>query len=145
MLRIVLLLMLSMPAFAAIDVYQFDNEQQEQRFRILSEELRCPKCQNQSIADSDAGIAQDMRTRVHTMILEGKSDEDIVDYFVSRYGDFVSYRPPVNAGTSILWLGPILLLLGGAVLIVILLRNASRIAAADDEASQDKEPEEGTK
>ncbi len=69
--------------FAAIDVYQFDNEQQEQRFRILSEELRCPKCQNQSIADSDAGIAQDMRTRVHTMILEGKSDEDIVDYFVS--------------------------------------------------------------
>ena len=145
MLRIVLLLMLSMPAFAAIDVYQFDNEQQEQRFRILSEELRCPKCQNQSIADSDAGIAQDMRTRVHTMILEGKSDEDIVDYFVSRYGDVVSYRPPVNAGTSILWLGPILLLLGGAVLIVILLRNASRKAAADDEASQDKEPEEGTK
>ena len=145
MLRIVLLLMLSMPAFAAIDVYQFDNEQQEQRFRILSEELCCPKCQNQSIADSDAGIAQDMRTRVHTMILEGKSDEDIVDYFVSRYGDFVSYRPPVNAGTSILWLGPILLLLGGAVLIVILLRNASRKAAADDEASQDKEPEEGTK
>ncbi|MBQ25490.1 cytochrome c-type biogenesis protein [Alcanivorax sp.] len=145
MLRIVLLLMLAMPAFAAIDVYQFDNEQQEQRFRILSEELRCPKCQNQSIADSDAGIAQDMRTRVHTMILEGKSDEDIVDYFVSRYGDFVSYRPPVNAGTSILWLGPILLLLGGAVLIVILLRNASRKAAADDEASQDKEPEEGTK
>ena len=140
-----LLLMLAMPAFAAIDVYQFDNEQQEQRFRILSEELRCPKCQNQSIADSDAGIAQDMRTRVHTMILEGKSDEDIVDYFVSRYGDFVSYRPPVNAGTSILWLGPILLLLGGAVLIVILLRNASRKAAADDEASQDKEPEEGTK
>jgi cytochrome c-type biogenesis protein CcmH len=145
MLRIVLLLMLSMPAFAAIDVYQFDNEQQEQRFRILSEELRCPKCQNQSIADSDAGIAQDMRTRVHTMILEGKSDEDIVDYFVSRYGDFVSYRPPVNAGTSILWLGPIVLLLGGGVLIVLLLRNASRKAAADDEASQDKEPEEGTK
>ena len=145
MLRIVLLLMLSMPSFAAIDVYQFDNEQQEQRFRILSEELRCPKCQNQSIADSDAGIAQDMRTRVHTMILEGKSDEDIVDYFVSRYGDFVSYRPPVNAGTSILWLGPILLLLGGAVLIVILLRNASRKAAADDEASQANEPEEGTK
>lgn len=149
MLRIVLLLMLSMSAFAAIDVYQFDNQQQEQRFRILSEELRCPKCQNQSIADSDAGIAQDMRTKVHTMILEGKSDEDIVDYFVSRYGDFVSYRPPVNAGTSILWLGPILLLLGGAVLIVMLLRNASRKAALEESGqqgtSQNKEPEEGTK
>ncbi|MEQ3722849.1 cytochrome c-type biogenesis protein [Alcanivorax sp.] len=145
MLRIVFLLMLTMPAFAAIDVYQFDNKQQEQRFRILSEELRCPKCQNQSIADSDAGIAQDMRTRVHTMILEGKSDEDIVDYFVSRYGDFVSYRPPVNAGTSILWLGPIVLLLGGGVLIVLLLRNASRKASAEDQTAQDKEPEEGTK
>lgn len=145
MLRIVFLLGISLSAMAATDIYQFETPEQEQRFRVLLDELRCPKCQNQSLADSDAGIAQDMRTRVHTMILEGKSDEDIVDYFVSRYGDFVSYRPPVNAGTSILWLGPILLLLGGAVLIVILLRNASRKAAADDEASQDKEPEEGTK
>ena len=149
MVRIVylmLVLLLSGAAAAEVaDVYDFSDRAQEQRYQNLIAELRCPKCQNQSIADSDAGIAQDMRTRVHTMILEGKSDEDIVDYFVSRYGDFVSYRPPVNAGTSILWLGPILLLLGGAVLIVILLRNASRKAAADDEASQDKEPEEGTK
>ncbi|MCG8393038.1 MAG: cytochrome c-type biogenesis protein CcmH [Pseudomonadales bacterium] len=121
-----------MPALAAIDVYEFDNLRQEERFRVLTEELRCPKCQNQSIADSDAGIAQDMRTRVHTMILEGKSDAEIVDYFVSRYGDFVSYRPPVTAETSILWLGPLLLLLVGAVVIVLLLRRASGKVGDDD-------------
>ncbi|MED5433025.1 MAG: cytochrome c-type biogenesis protein [Pseudomonadota bacterium] len=125
-----MLLCLSLPALAAIDVYQFDNAEQEQRFRVLSEELRCPKCQNQSIADSDAGIAQDMRARVHSMILEGKSDAEIVDYFVSRYGDFVSYRPPVNATTSILWLAPLGLLVGGGLIIVLLLRRAS--ARADD-------------
>ena len=131
-LRLCFLLCLSMPALAAIDVYEFDNPRQEERFRVLTEELRCPKCQNQSIADSDAGIAQDMRTRVHTMILEGKSDAEIVDYFVSRYGDFVSYRPPVTAETSILWLGPLLLLLVGAVVIVLLLRRASGKVGDDD-------------
>ena len=124
--------LLPVAALAAIDVYQFDNEQQEQRFRVLTEELRCPKCQNQSISDSDAGIAQDMRTRVHSMILEGRSDDEIVDYFVSRYCDFVSYRPPVNAQTSVLWLVPLILLGGGGLLIVMLLRRASA-KANDDE------------
>jgi len=64
----------------APDIYQFDTPEQEQRFRVLLDELRCPKCQNQSLADSDAGIAQDMRTRVEAMIKEGKSNDEIVDY-----------------------------------------------------------------
>lgn len=131
-LRILLLLLLSLPAWAAIDVYQFDNEQQELRFRALTEQLRCPKCQNQSIADSDAGIAMDMRARVHSMILAGNSDEEIVGYFVERYGEFVSYRPPVNAQTAILWLLPLLMLGGGAVLIAVLLRRASARADEDE-------------
>lgn len=135
--RIVLLLCISLPALAAIDVYQFDSPQQEQRFRVLTEELRCPKCQNQSIADSDAGIAQDMRAKVQSMILEGNSDAQIVDYFVSRYGDFISYRPPVTATTSVLWLVPLLLLVGGGVLIVWLLRRASaRADEIDEDASE---------
>lgn len=114
LLLLLLLTVLGQGALAAIDVYQFDTEEQETRFRVLTEELRCPKCQNQSIADSDAGIAQDMRERVARMIREGHDDQAIVDYFVDRYGDFVSYRPPVNAQTLVLWLGPaILLLLGG--------------------------------
>jgi len=138
-LRTLFLLCLSLSAIAATDVYQFDAPEQEQRFRVLLDELRCPKCQNQSLADSDAGIAQDMRAKVQSMILEGKSDEEIVDYFVARYGDFVSYRPPVTATTSILWLAPLLLLGGGAVVIVLLLRRASAQADdSDDESDNSK-------
>ena len=133
LLRALLLVFLPLQALAAIDVYQFDNAQQEARFRVLTEELRCPKCQNQSIADSDAELAQDMRDRVHSMIIDGKSDEEIVDYFVSRFGDFVSYRPPVNAQTSVLWLIPLVMLLGGAVLIIMLLRRASARADMNDD------------
>ncbi|WP_235901769.1 cytochrome c-type biogenesis protein [Alcanivorax sediminis] len=135
LLRIFLFALLPLQALAAIDVYQFDSPQQEDRFHRLTEELRCPKCQNQSIADSDADLARDMRDRVHGMIVEGKSDDEIVGYFVSRYGDFVSYRPPVNARTSVLWLIPLLMLLGGGVLIVRLLRKAS--AQADQQDSND--------
>lgn len=135
-LRTLFLLCVSLSAIAATDVYQFDAPEQEQRFRVLLDELRCPKCQNQSLADSDAGIAQDMRAKVQSMILEGKSDEEIVDYFVSRYGDFVSYRPPVTATTSILWLAPLLLLGAGAVVIVLLLRRASaRVDDSDDDSN----------
>ena len=125
--------LLPVAALAAIDVYQFDNEQQEQRFRVLTEELRCPKCQNQSIADSDAEISQDMRERVARMIREGHSDEEIVTFFVDRYGDFVSYRPPFNPRTAILWVGPLTLLLLGGVGIVLLVRRASREAEEDDQ------------
>ncbi|WP_414430077.1 cytochrome c-type biogenesis protein [Alcanivorax sp. IL3] len=135
-LRTVFLLCLSLSAMAATDLYQFETPVQEQRFRVLLDELRCPKCQNQSLADSDAGIAQDMRVRVESMIKEGKSDEEIVDYFVSRYGDFVSYRPPVTPTTSILWLAPLLLLGSGAVVIVLLLRRAS--ARVDDNDAADE-------
>ena len=142
LLRVLLLVLLPLQALAAIDVYQFDSEQQEARFRVLTEELRCPKCQNQSISDSDADLARDMRDRVHSMILEGKSDGEIVDYFVSRYGDFVSYRPPVNARTSVLWLIPLVMLIGGGILIVSLLRRASARADANDDDNDNNQQEE---
>lgn len=141
-LRTVFLLCLSLSAMAATDLYEFETPEQEQRFRVLLDELRCPKCQNQSLADSDAGIAQDMRVRVESMIKEGKSDEEIVDYFVSRYGDFVSYRPPVTPTTSILWLAPLLLLGSGAVVIVLLLRRASA-RVDDNDAAHDSDVNQG--
>ncbi|EKF73920.1 cytochrome C biogenesis protein [Alcanivorax hongdengensis A-11-3] len=131
-MRVLLLCLVSLPAWSAIDVYQFDNSQQEDRFHRLTEELRCPKCQNQSISASDADIAKDMRARVHRMILEGKSDDEIVGYFVDRYGNFVTYRPPVNRGTLILWLGPLLLFVGGALVIILLLKRASGRADTDE-------------
>ena len=139
MLRIVFLLGISLSAMAATDIYQFETPEQEQRFRVLLDELRCPKCQNQSLADSDAGIAQDMRARVEIMVKEGKSNDEIVDYFVARYGDFVSYRPPVTPTTSILWLAPLLLLGSGAVIIVLLLRRASARVDDSDEGGEESD------
>ena len=132
-LAILLFALAAAPSWAAIDIYQFDSDAQQDRFHRLTEELRCPKCQNQSIADSDAEISQDMRERVARMIREGHSDEEIVNFFVDRYGDFVSYRPPFNPRTAILWVGPLTLLLLGGVGIVLLVRRASREAEEDDQ------------
>ena len=98
-------------ARAAIDTYEFKDEVERERFRSLTEELRCPKCQNQNIADSNAELAQDLRREIRGMIKDGKSDKEIIDFMVVRYGDFVLYRPPVKAITLLLWGGPIALLL----------------------------------
>lgn len=124
------------PAWAAIDIYHFDNTAQQDRFHKLTEELRCPKCQNESIASSSAPIARDMRRQVADMIVAGKSDDDIVRYFVDRYGSFVTYRPPFTARTAILWVGPGILLLGGLGLVIVLVRRASRRPLDEDEGGR---------
>jgi cytochrome c-type biogenesis protein CcmH len=98
--------MFCMPAQAAIDVYDFEDPTQQERFKTLSNELRCLVCQNQPIADSNAELAQDLRRELYEMIRKGDSDETIVEFMVQRYGDFVLYRPPVNSATAFLWIGP---------------------------------------
>ncbi|WP_245932463.1 cytochrome c-type biogenesis protein [Isoalcanivorax indicus] len=128
-----LLCALPLLVLAAIDVYEFDSPEQEARFRSLTQELRCPKCQNQSIADSDADISGDMRARTAQMIRDGHSDREVVDFFRERYGDFVSYRPPLAANTAVLWLGPGIVLLFGGLLIFRLMRRAARAADQDDD------------
>ena len=110
---ILLALMLTGQAWAAIDTWQFKDEAQEQAFREITSQLRCPKCQNNSIADSNAMIAADMR-----LMQQGKTKGQIVDYMVARYGNFVSYEPPLTAGTVLLWLGPGLFVLAGAGVII---------------------------
>jgi len=101
----------------------------EKRLQVLSEELRCLVCQNQTIADSNAELAQDLRREIRTMIRDGKSDKEIVDFMVVRYGDFVLYRPPVKGITLLLWGGPLaLLLLGLLILVRSLRRRVSRMA-----------------
>lgn len=128
-------LTLSLGAHAAIDTYEFQDEGVRNRYRTLTEELRCPKCQNQNIADSDAPIAKDLRNEIHRMLGEGKSDDEIVDFLVARYGDFVRYKPPVNERTWLLWYGPWLLLGGGlGVLGLIVLRRRRPAAAAGKDA-----------
>lgn len=112
-------MLFSLSVWSAIEVYDFNNEVEKQRFQHLIAELRCPKCQNQNLADSDAEIAKDLKARVYRLINEGKSDTEIVDYLVDRYGDFVTYRPPLKPATLLLWFGPFLLLaLVGAILIL---------------------------
>ena len=111
-------------ANAAIDTYEFKDEGERARFRTLTEELRCPKCQNQNIADSNAPIATDLRREIFRMLEEGQSNAQIVDFLVLRYGDFVLYKPPVNARTYLLWYGPFTLLgLGALGLGVLVLRR----------------------
>ncbi|MBL0671238.1 cytochrome c-type biogenesis protein CcmH [Aeromonas hydrophila] len=115
-------------ALAAIDVYTFDSDAQEQTFRELTKELRCPKCQNQDIADSNAGLAKDLRDKTYQMVREGKDKQEVVDYMVARYGNFILYNPPLMASTLILWLGPLLVIVIGVVMVVA--RSRRRPAAA---------------
>lgn len=98
----------------------------EARLKAMSHELRCLVCQNQTLADSNSPLAEDLRKEIRTQMRAGKSDQEVVDYLVARYGDFVRYRPPVNSHTALLWFGPFLLLLiGGFVLYRVLKKQAS--------------------
>ena len=124
-------LLLSGLAFAAIDTYEFADQAKRERFSTLTKELRCPKCQNQDIADSNAPIATDLRREIYRMLQEGQSDEQIVEYLVNRYGDFVRYKPPVNARTLILWYGPAVALGSGALLLLLMVMRRRRSSAAN--------------
>jgi cytochrome c-type biogenesis protein CcmH len=98
-------------------------ENNEARIRQLEEKLRCLVCQNQSLADSGAELAGDLRRQVREQVAAGKTDEQVIDYLVQRYGDFVRYDPPFKATTALLWVGPFLLLAAGAGLLVIVVRR----------------------
>lgn len=117
------LLLCSWSAQAVIDTYEFGNDEQQLQYKILTEELRCPKCQNQNLADSNAPIAADMRREIHRMVSEGQSNQNVVDFMVARYGDFVNYRPRRDSSTLVLWYGPIAMLLVGALVLVVLTRR----------------------
>lgn len=123
LLMTLLTALLSFQALAAIDTYPFKNEAQEQQFRQLTAQLRCPKCQNNSIADSNSMIAADMRKKVWQLMEQGQSNQQITDYMVARYGNFVTYEPPVTLATLILWLLPACFVLGGALVIFRLSRR----------------------
>ncbi|CAI8783742.1 Cytochrome c-type biogenesis protein CcmH [Pseudomonas chlororaphis] len=110
-------------AHAAIDTYEFANDAERERFHELTKELRCPKCQNQDIADSNAPIAADLRKEIFRMLGEGKDNQQIIDFMVDRYGDFVRYKPALTGKTALLWFGPAGLLLGGVVIIAVIVRR----------------------
>lgn len=111
-------LLCAISASAAIDALNFTSEQQEKEYHQLTQELRCPQCQNNNIADSNATIAVDMRDKVFELLQEGKSKQDIVNYMVERYGNFVTYDPPLTVATVSLWLIPLCLVLFGAFFVL---------------------------
>jgi len=111
----------------------------EKRLMEISAELRCLVCQNQTIADSNADLAVDLRNQVRDMLRQGRSEREIIDYMTARYGDFVLYRPPVRGTTALLWFGPAVLLVGGVLVLVLVLRRRSRMAAEHFEPDEDDE------
>ena len=118
-------------AQAAIDTYEFANDAERDRFRELTKELRCPKCQNQDIADSNAPIATDLRREIYRMLGEGKDNQQILDFMVARYGDFVLYKPALTSKTAVLWFGPLALLVGGLVVIGVIVGRRRRTALVE--------------
>lgn len=131
---------ISAMAMASIDIYEFDSPQQEAQYRGLIEEFRCPKCQNQNLAGSDAPIAQDLKQKTYEMVKDGRSDTEIRNYMFERYGDFISYKPPVRPSTWILWFFPpvllVLLILGW---IYKARKGRSQLSADDTQALSSSE------
>ncbi len=123
LLGLVWMLLATVGVAAPIDSFTFDNQRDEDRFKRLIEEIRCVKCQNTSIAGSNADLARDHRTKVYDMLKQGKSDDDIRQWFLTRYGDFVLYRPQVDSRTWLLWALPLVLLPVGLFMLVSQLRR----------------------
>lgn len=117
-IKVLLLVLIlgSQQAIAVVETYQFESEVDRRRYQTLIEELRCPKCQNQNLAGSDAPIADDLRGEVYRLINTGASDQEIMQYMLDRYGDFVLYRPRFTLETLALWLGPVVLVVLGLVI-----------------------------
>ncbi|MBT00246.1 MAG: cytochrome c-type biogenesis protein CcmH [Oceanospirillaceae bacterium] len=134
-LLLTILVVLAGPSLAAIDAYEFKDEQTESRFQELTAELRCPKCQNNNIADSNSPIASDLRREVYRMVQSGASDEEVIDFMVTRYGEFVLYRPRVNEMTWLLWYGPFVLLAIGLIVVVVIAKRRKRSAEPGADSS----------
>lgn len=132
-------LCLLFPACAqAIDAIPFKDRAEEQRFQNLSRQLRCLVCQNESLADSSAELAKDLRMEVFEQMKKGKSDAEIKTYLTDRYSDFVLYNPPLRTGTLLLWFGPlIVLLIGGFVVVLIVRKRAAVVNRANPPATSE--------
>ncbi len=125
-------------AEATLESFSFASEAEQQHFRELIAELRCLVCQNQSLADSDAELAHDLRAEVYDLIQQGRSDEEIITFLVDRYGDFVLYKPPMKPSMYLLWFGPFVLLGIAAVLLLKALRRQRQVPVAEISAEQRK-------
>ncbi len=134
-----ILLLLAAGVNAGIKARDFSSPEQRERYLHFTAELRCPKCQNQNLADSNAPIAEDLREQLYRLLQEGQSDQQIIDFMVSRYGEYVLYNPRIEPRTWALWGGPVLMFVGGLLAVGALVRRArqrsSAVADLSDEES----------
>ncbi len=131
---LILALLWMNPSYAAFNLKQFDNPKYATRYEDLIYQIRCLVCQNQTIADSNADLAKDLRNEIQKMILSGQSDQQIIDFLVERYGEFVLYKPRIEFKTWLLWGGPALLLITG--IIILIFNNLQRNKQVDIEIDQ---------
>ena len=117
--------------YAAVEIRQFQNPEHEQRYKNLINEFRCVVCQNQNIADSNAELAQDLRKQVFKMINAGKNDDEIMEFMVTRYGDFVLYRPQFNSMTFLLWVGPFIIFIIGLYFLISFIRQRKKMVVTE--------------
>ena len=136
---LVMVLMLDIGALRAavtLEAFTFATPADELHFKDLIAEIRCLVCQNQSLLDSDAGLAHDLRAEVYDMMQAGKNDDEIVEFLVTRYGDFVLYKPPLKPSTWLIWFGPFVLLLIAAFLLLRSIRRQQKVPAAEISAAE---------
>ncbi len=138
-LPVVSLCLTVISANAVIETYEFSEPSLEARYHRLSDELRCPKCQNQTIADSNAPIAKDLRFLLHEQLQSGASDDEILSFMVDRYGEFVRYRPAMDSNTAVLWYGPLLLTLVTLGALGLHLRGRQAIKPALEPSEEERE------
>lgn len=133
-----LLCLLVVPVQAGIEVHSFKTPELEARYKHLTNTLRCLVCQNESLAESNAPLAKQLREKAYEMLNNGASDKEIVDYMVQRYGDFVLYSPPLMPTTYLLWIGPFALLLFGIVIMQVILRRNRKQKPSIDSSDYNK-------
>ena len=139
LLLVLLIPLASLHANAVIETYEFSTPELEVRYKALSQELRCPKCQNQNIADSNAPISRDLRAIVHEQLEAGASDEEIILYLVDRYGEFVRYRPGVDNNTFWLWSAPLILLLMALTVVWLQIRGDRKASTVESNETRARE------
>jgi len=134
----IFLLLQANASFAKVETFQFATPQMEEDYLVLSQQLRCLVCQNQNLADSNAELAQDLRLQVYEKLQAGSSRQQIVDYMVARYGDFVMYKPPVKSTTYLLWFGPLLLFVLAFIIVFVFMRKQQKESVEISTQAQQK-------
>ena len=139
------LLILTLFGVTTIDVWDFQNQQEIERYDELIAEFRCPKCLNTNISGSDAPIAADLRRAVYRQIRAGMSDQEIRDYLQARYGDFVLYKTPFRGDTAILWISPVLFLVGGLLVLFRVTRKRTTVGLTEEDRTRIKKIVNGSR